>query len=289
MIMSIHIWTCCNWSPRASFGLYRCMYGHLGGCPQGMPKVIDHVQYLIFFEVHKPWNRLCCLWMRFWYMVILHTKCMAHVALILHAYWCAWDACSSCQTHNAMLFALLWHGWLMFWICFMHLVLYMDITTKQQKRNLISIFFYHFWSCVNRTKAAQNICFSQPISAFLDVLYRKTQPNFDSFYHFWSCVHRTKAAQNICFSQPISAFLDVLYRPIALIYLSNPRRAKWAMCVKTRAHTNVSANNISSVEITCAWSGWLININLCNNHHAAGAAGIHQFRSPPHIEFFLRS
>ena len=49
LIMSIHIWTCCNWSPRASFGLYRCMYGHVGGCPQGMPKVIDHVQYLIFF------------------------------------------------------------------------------------------------------------------------------------------------------------------------------------------------------------------------------------------------
>lgn len=109
-----------------------------------------------FFEVHKPWIRLCCLWMRFWYMVILHTKCMAHVALILHAYWCAWDACSSCQTHNAMLFALLWHGWLMFWICFMHLVLYMDTTTKQPKRNLISSnfnIFYHFWSCVNRTKA----------------------------------------------------------------------------------------------------------------------------------------
>ena len=144
LIMSIHIWTCCNWSPRASFGLYRCMYGHVGGCPQGMPKVIDHVQYLIFFEVHKPWNRLCCLWMRFWYMVILHTKCMAHVALILRAYWCAWDACSSCQTHNAMLFALLWHGWLMFWICFMHLVLYMDTTTKQPKRNLIWIFFLSF-------------------------------------------------------------------------------------------------------------------------------------------------
>ena len=202
-----------------------------------------------FFEVHKPWIRLCCLWMRFWYMVILHTKCMAHVALILHTYWCAWDACSSCQTHNAMLFALLWHGWLMFWICFMHLVLYMDTTTKQPKRNLISIFF---------------IIFDHALTV-------------------------PKPAQNICFSQPISAFLDVLYRPIALIYLRNPRRAKWAMCVKTRAHTNVSANNISSVEITCAWSGWLIIINLCNNHHAAGAAGIHQFRSPPHIEFFLRS
>lgn len=170
-------------------------------------------------------------------MVILHTKCMAHVALILHTYWCAWDACSSCQTHNAMLFALLWHGWLMFWICFMHLVLYMDTTTKQPKRNLISIFF---------------IIFDHALTV-------------------------PKPAQNICFSQPISAFLDVLYRPIALIYLRNPRRAKWAMCVKTRAHTNVSANNISSVEITCAWSGWLIIINLCNNHHAAGAAGIQYF------------
>ena len=174
-------------------------------------------------------------------MVILHTKCMAHVALILHTYWCAWDACSSCQTHNAMLFALLWHGWLMFWICFMHLVLYMDTTTKQPKRNLISIFF---------------IIFDHALTV-------------------------PKPAQNICFSQPISAFLDVLYRPIALIYLRNRRRAKWAMCVKTRAHTNVSANNISSVEITCAWSGWLIIINLCNNHHAAGAAGIHQFRGLP--------
>ena len=152
MIMSIHIWTCCNWSPRASFGLYRCMYGHLGGCPQGMPKVIDHVQYLIFWGAQTLDSFMLSLNAVLVYGYPahqVHGACCAYFARVLMCMGCL-QFMSNTQC-DVICIALAWLAYVLnLFYAFGPLYGYHHKTTKTQPNFDI---FYHFWSCVNRTKA----------------------------------------------------------------------------------------------------------------------------------------
>lgn len=122
------------------------------GCPQGMPKVIDHVQYLIFWGAQTLDSFMLSLNAVLVYGYPahqVHGACCAFFARVLMCMGCL-QFISNTQC-DVICIALAWLAYVLnLFYAFGPLYGYHHKTTKTQPNFDM---FYHFWSCGNRTKA----------------------------------------------------------------------------------------------------------------------------------------